>query len=84
MDAGDPMRGPQFFMENALVTQLPPQLRFFLRGPRLPSGSTGSNISSTSKPDPILLTNLLLVAFHGVILKFEDKQRILNNLGATT
>ena len=31
-------RGPQAFMENTLVTQLPPQLRFFLRCPRLPSG----------------------------------------------
>ena len=84
VDAVDPKRRPQAFMENMLATQLHSQLRFFLRGPMLPSGSTGSNISSTSKPNFTLLTNLLLVTFHGVIRKFEDKQRLLHDLGATT
>ena len=67
VDAVDPKRRPQAFMEN-----------------RLSSGSTGSNISSTSKPNLTLLTNLLLVAFQGVIRKFEEKQRLLHDLGATT
>jgi hypothetical protein len=71
-------------MENTLVTQVPPQLRFFLRCPRQPSGSTGSNITSTIKPNLIQLTYMLLVAFYGVILKSEDKQRLLHDLGATT
>jgi hypothetical protein len=72
-------------MENMLATQLHSQLRFFLDTPGCPQVFL-HNISSTSKPDPILLTNLLLVAFHGVILKFEDKQRMrhVKLLGATT
>ena len=72
------------FMENTLVSQLPSQLRFFLRGPRLSSGSTGSNISSTSKPNLSFLKNLLLVSFHVVILIFENEQRLLHDLGPTS